>query len=486
MPDLKSLAVQGVRWNTLSSVVVFALGAMQAIVVARALDPHALGLMAIVSIVTGLAWQVAQVGISEAIVQRREISDKQMSSLYWFNVLAGIAAFLALRLVTPWLASLFKMPELRVLLPVSSLSLLAGAVSVQFQSLARRGLRFSFVAVVDVSRSVIASSVVIVSVVLFQQGVWSLVWGLLAGSVIQAAMYVWFGMKSNSLPSFSFRPKEISEIAIFGLYRLGAMLLNYLNSQVDQLTIGALLGPEQLGYYNLVSNMTTKPVAVINPAITSVAFPVFSRIQDDVVMLKKGLLKMLKILSWINAPLLIGFSVMAPVAVPYLFGKQWLPAIPLAQILPLCALLRSYANASGSLLWAKGLASWSFYFNLSVLLICPPVIYVAAMGGSTVCVAWALLLLQAVLAGYLYWAIYRRILGPFWKELVPVLGTPVLYSAIMGGFAGLSTILLADRPLYARFFFGIVVGGIVYGTAILMFQREFGREMATMVWPNDE
>ena len=131
-------------------------------------------------------------------------------------------------------------------------------------------------------------------------------------------------------PRIFFCFQKVTGYLSFGLYRVGAMAVNSFNSRFDQLLIGPLLGSGALGFYNMAFRLSQEPIQQINPILTNVAFPVFSKVQDQPGKLKRGYIQMIDLLTSINAPLLIGLAAIAPVAVP-LVPRTWLVPMPKAR-----------------------------------------------------------------------------------------------------------------------------------------------------------
>jgi len=62
---------------------------------------------------------------------------------------------------------------------------------------------------------------------------------------------------------------------------MGSSVLNYVDSNVDYLVVGRMIGASALGYYTLAYNLITFPLYKISTIITRVTFPAFSIIQND-------------------------------------------------------------------------------------------------------------------------------------------------------------------------------------------------------------
>ena len=150
------------------------------------------------------------------------------------------------------------------------------------------------------------------------------------------------------LPKFYFSLKALKPYLSFGLHLVGSNILNHINSRIDQLVVGVLLGPQALGYYSMAFNLVLQPVTSINPVLTQVAFPVLARVRSNKERLKWGYFRMLNLLTSINAPMLLGIAAVAPLLIPVALGDQWIPVVPLIQILSLFSLIRSTGNAGGA------------------------------------------------------------------------------------------------------------------------------------------
>jgi len=474
--DLKFMAARGVRYSGLSTSTVTLVGFLQTAILGRILGPGAWGLMAMVYLCTGFAGMFAEMGLADALIQRKNPTRRQLAGLYWLNVGSGTAMYLLTVAAAPWIAIWFSQPELRVLLPVAALPLAFGAWGSQFAVLANKHLHFRFLAVVRSVAAVLGFGVALVSAAWLDQGVWSLVWGSLVGAAFTTVANIVYGLRRFGFPGFRFRFDELKGYISFGAYGLGSNLLNYANSNADQFVIGTLLGPQVLGYYRMAVNLVLQPILQINPMLTRVAFPVFSRIQEDTARMQRGFLKMIRLLMMVDGPIFFGLALVSPVAVPLIMGDQWLPSVPLIQVLVFYGMIRSIASAGGSVIMAKGKANWAFFWNLALTFLVPPVVYLAARGGDAVTVAWSLVALQVVLWGFSYFYFLRRLLGPFLLRYVWAFGLPVLVSAGMAvvvlGVAWAATGMDAMVRLVGE----IAAGAIAYLLLASVFMRNDATE----------
>lgn len=427
---LKQQAVSGVKWSGISMGAVTALQFITLAVLARLLSPADFGLMGMIMVVIGFAQAFADMGISNAIIYRQDATKDQLSSLYWLNILAGVIVFCVVCASTPLVVGFYREPRLSNLLYLTALVFLITPFGQQFQILLQKELKFNGLAKIEIATAVVNSTVVIGSA-FAGLGVYSLIWGQLAATTAKVMLLCGVGWRQWR-PSLHFAKRDLKGYVSFGLYQMGERAINYLNSNLDYLLIGSMLGASALGYYTLAYNLIIKPSTMINPVITKVAFPVFSMIQNETDKLRRSYLKVLQLLATVNFPMMVGLAVVAPIAVPVIFGEQWLPSIILIQILTIVGLLRSTGNPVASLLLAKGRADLGFKWNLGLTVTQIPGLYLGAKLGGSVGVAIAFSILMGLYSIFNYLILIRTLLGPCLREYVRSMWPALWMSVVMG------------------------------------------------------
>ncbi|NTV45909.1 MAG: MOP flippase family protein, partial [Chlorobiales bacterium] len=194
-------------------------------------------------------------------------------------------------------------------------------------------------------------------------GVFSIIWGQLCDTTLRAILFLWKGSRLWR-PKFYFNRQELKGFLSFGFYQMGERSINYLTSNIDQILVGSLLGATSLGYYSLACNLVYQPFMRLNPILTKVAYPVFSKLQASKEKLAQGYLMLVWLLSLINFPLLFGIAGVATVLIPTVFGDKWLPVVEIIQVLSLVGVLKSVMNPVGTLLLSRGRADLGFNWNI--------------------------------------------------------------------------------------------------------------------------
>lgn len=477
--NLKSQAVSGVKWNGVSAGVVTALQFVTLAVLARLLSPSDFGLMGMVMVVIGFSQLFADMGISNAIIYRQDATREELSSLYWLNILAGVVVFFIVCGACPLITAFYHEPRLINLIYLSSLIFLITPFGQQFQILLQKELKFDQLAKIEIISS-FANFVSAITLAILGMGVFSLIWGQLAGTSLRVLLLFSWGW-NHWRPAFHFSKRNLKGYISFGLYQMGEKAINYFNSNLDYLLIGSLLGAKALGYYTLAYNLVLRPSQRINPVITRVAFPVFSKLQNDIKRLKRGYLKVLRLLSTVNFPLMAGLAVVAPVAVPVIFGEQWLPSIILIQILTLVGLLRSTGNPMGSVLLARGRADLSFKWNLALMVTQIPGLYLGAKLGGTIGVAIAFAILMCIYSVFSYLILIRTMLGPCLHEYIATMWPALWMSGTMAFAVSFLGVFLQDMPELLVLITQILCGMVVYFGFMIYNQKTLVVEIKNMV-----
>lgn len=478
--SLKDKAAQGVKWTTFSTVFNALITFVQMIILARLLDPVDFGLMGMVLIVVGFGQIFSDMGLSSAIIYRQDTTRQQLSSLYWLNIISGVVACAVVLICTPIISSFYNESRLDKLIYLASLIFLITPLGHQYQILLQKDLQFNLLAGITILGSLINA---IVAVLLAWQGfgVFSLVWGQLASSCARVMALIIMNHKRWS-PSFHFDHKDLRGYLSFGIYQMGDRTANYFNVYLIQILLGAMLGAKALGYYTLAFDTVIKPTMAIAPVLTRVAFPVFSRLQGNMLQMKKGYLKILQLLSLFNFPVTFGVAVVAPLAVPVIYGEKWIPSVVLIQILALAAVLRSMASPQGSLLLSKGKADWGFYWSLGSMIVQLPFLYLGVKLGMQVGAALAFCIVQFIFVIISYFILLRRILGPFMREYMCSVWPAFWMSSVM--VLCVYVINLAVPHMRNLYFllFQIFCGIGIYVILVYVSQKTLMFELIGLLW----
>lgn len=474
--NLKQKAITGIKWTTISTVIVTLLQLVQLAILARFLDPSAFGLMALVMVAIGFSQVFLDMGISNAIIYKQEITHKQLSTLYWVNVLAGISLFGIISLIAPFVAAFYKEPELTKLIIIVGLTFIIQPFGQQFMVIWKKELRFKEIAKIDIVNKFI-SLIVSAWLAIKGYGVYALVYGVLAGVVSQTILFMYIGMKEHK-PSFVFVIGDVKEFLRFGAYQMGERTLNYFNLQIDVILIGKLFGVEALGIYSLAKQLIMRPAKIINPIITKVTFPIMAKMQDDIPKLKNIYLKTINYLSSINFPFYAFLFIFAHDIVLLMFGEKWLEAVVIVQILSIWGALRSTGNPVGSLLLARGKANWGFWWNFGLFFYVPVGLYIGSHWGLIgVSWAWIIISLGGMIPNWYF--LVRPLCGAKFIEYHKEIIVPAIIAFISGVIVYIS--ILYVKSIIVKFTLSIFIGVILLILMNILMNKKFLKELLGLV-----
>jgi len=449
-------------------------------IMSRILEPSDFGLMGMIMVVIGFARLFADMGISNAIIYHQDTTKEELSSLYWLNILSGVIIFFIVCVSSPLITAFYREPRLSNLIYLASLNFLITPLGQQFQILLQKELKFDELAKIEII-SYLAHSAAAIILASMGMGVFSLIWGQLVGASFKILLLSCWGWK-NWHPILHFSIQDLKGYIKFGIYQMGEKTANYFISNIDYLLIGYMIGVKALGYYTLAYNIILRPSIMINPIITRVAFPVFSKIQNDAVALKKSYLKILQLLSTVNFPLMMGLLVVAPIGVPIIFGEKWLSSVVLVQILTFVGLLRSIGNPIGSLLLAKGRADMAFKWTIAIMIIQIPGLYLGARLGDVVGVAVAYAFLICIYSVFNYLILIRTLLSPCLHDYIHSMWPALWMSGAMALMVFAVGIILRSGSPTAILIVQVLCGALVYLGLMACYQRALLVEIKGMIF----
>ena len=365
--NLTKLTAFGILWTGISRLSTQLFRFIIIVILARLLTPEDFGIVGLAAIFLGFITTINELGLSAAIVQRKDINEIHLSTSFWTSVIAGITLFIVVILASSFVADFFQEDIVQPILIVSAIGLIIGAFIVVHQALLEKSLKFKKLTIAEVCAAFV-SGMVSVFLAINGYGVWSLVFGGLVGSFISVVI-LWKIVTWR--PSLRFSFTRFKELFGFGSHVMGSRVLNYIDSNVDYLVVGKLLGTSALGYYSFAYHLITFPLNRISTMVTRVTFPAFSTIQDDNDTLRKGYLKVVRYISLITFPMLAGMFVVAPEFVVVVYGAKWAPMILPLQILCLAGALKSVGTTVGSVLLSKGRADIQFKWNVFTAIVLP-------------------------------------------------------------------------------------------------------------------
>lgn len=374
--EIKRQVVKGIKWTTISTVVLALSSIIKISVLTRYLEPSDFGLIAIVVFILGFMELFNDMGLTTAILHEQSISLKEYSSLYWLNLLVSLILFFLLYAISPLISNFYNQEQLLVLIPLSGLNLIFSGIGRQFRVIEQKKLLFKEISIVEIITSII-SLMLAIFMAIWGFGVFAIVYSALIQGFLLNLIFLVIGIRKQKI-LFHYNYSETKKYLKIGVYQVGGQIINYFNRDLDVLIIGKFFPVEILGGYSLAKQLVFRPAQIINPILTKVASPTLALMQKGKEKLKESYLKLIRIVSSLNFLVYSLLLIFAPLAVKILYGEGYDDIIILVRILCVYMYIRSIGNPVGSLVVASGRTDLEFYWNIITLLVTPLFVLFAA------------------------------------------------------------------------------------------------------------
>ena len=461
--SLKEKTVKGIIWNGVGKFVIQGLQLVISIVLARILTPADFGIIGIALIFIGLITLVNEMGVAAAVVQKLEIDSRDIGTMFITSVAVGLVLAILLAISSKPISIFFNTPVLSPILRVLSLTFIIGSFGVIQKALLNRKLDFKKIALGETG-GILAYGAVAITLAVIGYGVWSIVWGTLANSIMATLL---FGFMSHWKPVLLFDYKKFRETVHFGANVFGTNVINYLRMNLASFITGRYLGNADLGYFSLANTLSSMTVGRISYIVGRVMFPALSKIQDDTERFKNYYLKTIRTISIISFPLLMGLFVLAKPIVLVVDGEKWGMAIVPLQILAVVGLFRSIGSTVGFVLLAKGRSDIEFKWNLFYLVAFLLVLLISVRYGL---IALVLGVAFVTIFGIpIIQKITNKLIDLTFKEMFGVLSPVFLTSLVMGGIVFVFYQFLSPLiPQLILLILSIFLGAISYLSIMAM------------------
>lgn len=329
MAGLASKAARGAGITLISQGLRLVVQLGSLLVLSRLLTPAQVGLYAMVMSVISVADIVRDFGLSSGAIQAPTLSAGERTNLFWANVGLGVLCGLAAAAAAPLLAWVYGDPEVsNVTLVLAGTFIISGATT-QYRADLMRKLKFTSLALVDVGSQFVAAAGAIIAA-LAGMGLWAQVVQQWLSVVVLLLGTMAIG---RWLPGAYRREVNIRKFFSFGWPILGTNVLGWAINNVDNIGIGAVLGPSAVGLYSRAYRLVLVPLGLTNVPFQNVALPVLSKVQNDREVYDHYVRRMHLVSCYVLG---LGFGVMGGLAAPLvaiLLGSQWTAAAPVFAVL---------------------------------------------------------------------------------------------------------------------------------------------------------
>lgn len=459
---LKQQTKRGLYWNLLSQIGNYGIQFVIGIILARILTSSDYGTTAMPMIFLAVAQCFIDSGFTGALIRKPELSEKDLSTAFYFSVGVGLFFYMTLFLSSSMIADFYNTPILEDLLKFSALgTLFSPMASVQYLKM-KRNLDFKTMTKISLTCKV-ATGMVGIIMAINGCGVWSLVIpGVVSGLLnVILAFYV-----SRWIPKTGWSKESFSYLWNFGSKMLASSLLDITYNNIYPIVIGKFYSAADLGIYTRAQGYAQIPSQNITGSIQSVTYPVLSKMQNDAERMQNGYRKMLKTTAFVIFPMMMMLSALSAPFINIVITAKWEACIILLQLICFSMMWYPIHAINLNLLQVKGRSD--LFFRLEVvkkiigviimIIVLPQGLVAMCIGGivsSLLC-----LIVNTYYTGKLINLGYLKQM----RDLMPTL----LLSFVMFGVIHLFNYFVDN--MYIQLFGGGCVGAAIYIGGSILFK----------------
>lgn len=399
-----SLGASAATWVLLQQVAVRGLVAIKFLAIGRILGPAAIGSVSVALLAVAIAESLSDTGLAQAVIQGREAPTRDELSAVWTTLVSrGILVGLLLVALAPLMESQFHMNGELLLLQLAALLPLIRGIASPTYFVVQRERRFQHIALIEIAAAMADCSIGLL-LALAGAGAYAVLLGMALGEALKSTL-TWATMTPR--PPLRLRWHGIGHYVAFSRWIWASSVVNLVLNQFDKIVVGKMLGPAQLGAYQMSSRLAQMLLADAAIAMSQYLFPTFSaHHRSDAKKAARifklylaaavvGLAVVVLVLRWLAAPL---FSLV--------LGAQWMSAVPLFRIFvinmslgALIAVLVAYLRAVGD---ARAATHASVMQVIVLFAVVPPATHYWGVTG----IAWGM---TAGLGVAVAWMLYRTV-----------------------------------------------------------------------------
>ncbi|MGG7517680.1 lipopolysaccharide biosynthesis protein [Allorhizobium undicola] len=328
-------------------------------ILSRLLSPEDFGLMAAVGPIAAFVALFQNLGLQQAIVQRKDISELHLNQVFWISTFVGLLCTGVMLLISPLVALFYGDGRMTGITMAAAMPVFLGSMAALPLALMNRRLQFGQLAINDVLSGAIG---LIVTAVCAYLGLryWSLAIGPIAAAAVVLAASWWTTRWMPGSPTL----RADKDIISFGANLTGFNLVNFFSRNLDNILIGKYSGAEALGYYDRAYKLLMFPIQNINQPLTRVMIPLMSQFQDDKPRFRNVYLRTNWLLAAVLMPGIATMTCTVSSVVNIVFGPQWAEVGPIFAWLGLASLVQPLNNTTGWIFICQGYTRTMFRWGI--------------------------------------------------------------------------------------------------------------------------
>lgn len=458
---LRTKTFYSLLWSAFDKVGVQLVAFLVGVATARLLSPRDFGLMGALTIFTILSNTLVESGFTAALVRRNSNTNSEYVATFYFNILLSIIVYGVLFAFAPFIAAYFRMPELCSLSRFLFLAIIINSFGLVQNVILTKELSFKLLTKVNLIAVVLSGICTILLIVFFDMSYWALAWQQMIMVTLKSIL-LWYvsEWRINCRPNFL----VIKELFSFSSFLLITSVITNVVRYVYNIVIGRFYTVQDLGYYSQAYKYQQIPSAVISGTLTSVAYPVLSKLNDNKERQLLYFRKLVRLTAMLTFPVMIGLIAVADGFVEVFLSIKWLPIVTYFKLLLLVGIFYPFHTLALNILTAKGFPKWNFGLEMirNGLVVFLLLVWhnniMQMLYGLLLATVLSMIVDMILVAWKISYCIYNQIF-----DILPYLFMAILMFVLVKALA------LIPLNVCILFFVQVLLGGLFYFGALRLF-----------------
>jgi PST family polysaccharide transporter len=471
--SLKQQVSYGIKWTSVSIVLVRALRFLTTVVLARLLVPEMFGLIALANVAIDTMALVRQIGLGPAYIHKRfpdPATQRRAENTIFVTALAmNLSLFTICFVFAPVFADFFDAAALTEVLRVMAVSFPVGTLQTVPNVIMLKRLEFGKVAISELGGAC-AYSLVGVTLAFLGYGIWSLVAAQLVSRIVSGVLFM---MLARWYPRLSFEMSIARELFSYGKFIWAFTVFSAVGGALDRVFVGKIFGSASLGYYHIAFNMCHLSGLLFALLMEKVTFPAYSALRHQPGRLRNAVVNTVSTVSIVAVPIAFGLIALSERLITTIFGEKWLPAAVLVNVLAFHGLIKALSPVASNVLKATGRPSVLMHLEIAHHVLKLVLLFVLRDLG-TVGIALAVVLSLGLSTVAAFVIVVRIVPVPMTGLAKAGVGTVPAGAAMYGILLFVQTMVPQVSEVRSWLLLGgmIVLGAGLYGVATLVFNRD--------------
>ena len=358
--NLKGKTISNFSWKLMEQILSQGVSILVSIVLARILLPEDYGVVTVVLIFINICDVFIQQGFASTLIQRKEVDQKDLSSMFYASLVISMILYLILFFSAPYIQRFFGSgyDSLSAILRVMGLQIPFSAFKAIQQAIVSRELIFKKFFFATLGGKLVSGAIGIIMAIK-GLGAWALAGQSLSCVVVDTLILT---LIVSWHPIWYFSWTRVKPMLVFGANLVAAGLVDTIYNKLRSFVIGNKYSPADLGYYDQGDKFPALMMVTINSSLNTVLFPVLSKLQGGTKEMMQACRRSIKTSTFILFPFLAILALVSNDLIPLLLTDKWQPSIIYAQIF--CAIYSFYPIYGINLQAIKAIGKGKEFFIL--------------------------------------------------------------------------------------------------------------------------